>query len=257
MTRVTKSILIRGAAEHVFDTVITAKHWPEWHPATEGVSGDVDQPMRLGSKIRERARIGGRVGEGEWTVVAHERPRRVVLQLPTTTFGDLEIAYDFEPQAGGVRFTRSLTFDLSRLPPQFDCAQIERQMDSDSEQALAKLKTLVEDGGRHFRLDHPSIFTALDAPEAAALEALGLQRLGGVTQHGNFGTASTSFFFSNIYLELFWSYDSAQTARSVKAAGIDVEARMRWRETGTAPFGVILSPRSDTKVQEDSRCNVG
>jgi hypothetical protein len=96
-----------------------------------------------------------------------------------------------------------------------------------------------------FTLDHLSIFTALDAPEAATLEALGLQRLGGVTQHGNFGTASTSFFFSNAYLELFWSYDSAQTARSVMAAGIDVEARMRWRETGTAPFGVMLCPTDE------------
>ena len=96
-----------------------------------------------------------------------------------------------------------------------------------------------------FTLDHLSIFTALDAPEAATLEALGLQRLGGVTQHGDFGTASTSFFFSNVYLELFWSYDAEQTARSVKAAGIDVQARMRWRETGTAPFGVMLCPADE------------
>lgn len=95
------------------------------------------------------------------------------------------------------------------------------------------------------QLDHLSIFTALDAPEAATLEALGLQRLGGVTKHGNFGTASTSFFFSNMYLELFWSHDAEQTARSVKAAGIDVEARMNWRKTSTAPFGVMLATEAE------------
>lgn len=106
------------------------------------------------------------------------------------------------------------------------------------------------------QLDHLSIFTTLDAPEAAALEALGLQRLGGVTKHGNFGTASTSFFFSNVYLELFWSYNTEQTAQSVKAAGIDVEARMKWRKTGTAPFGVMLQaegepPFATTRLRAD------
>lgn len=102
-------------------------------------------------------------------------------------------------------------------------------------------------------LDHVSIFTTVDAPEAVALEALGLQRLGSVTRHGNsstgpgqgFGTASTSFFFANAYLELFWSYDPAQTERSVKAAGLDVDARMRWRQTGAAPFGVMLRPSDE------------
>lgn len=106
------------------------------------------------------------------------------------------------------------------------------------------------------KIDHFSIFTALDAPEAATLEALGLQRLGGVTTHGNFGTASTSFFFSNVYLELFWSYNAEQTTQSVKAAGIDVEARMNWRKTGTAPFGVMLQvegepPFATTSLRAD------
>jgi uncharacterized protein YndB with AHSA1/START domain len=142
--RVIKSITINGLLERVFDLVTTAKYWPQWHPATEGVSGAVEQPMKLGDKIIERARIGGRVGEGEWTVAVHDRPHRVVLQLPATAFGDLEIAYQFEQQGEQVRFTRTLQFDLSKLPPQLDRAAIERQMDTDSEQALAKLKALVE-----------------------------------------------------------------------------------------------------------------
>jgi len=144
MTQIVKDILITGPVEHVYDLVTTAKYWPQWHPATEGVSGAIAQPMKLGDKIIERARIGGRVGEGEWTVITHRRPHRVVLQLPATAFGDLEIAYDFESQGEQVRFTRTLQFDLSNLPPQLDRAAIERQMDSDSEQALAKLKALVE-----------------------------------------------------------------------------------------------------------------
>lgn len=96
-----------------------------------------------------------------------------------------------------------------------------------------------------FELDHLSIFTTAGAPEAAGLEAFGLRRRGGVTRHGDFGTASTSFFFENTYLELFWSDDAALTARSVRAAGLDVEARMQWRATGLAPFGVMLRPTDE------------
>lgn len=36
-----------------------------------------------------------------------------------------------------------------------------------------------------FELDHLAIFTGVDAPEAIALEALGLQRRAGVTRHGD------------------------------------------------------------------------
>ncbi len=93
-------------------------------------------------------------------------------------------------------------------------------------------------------LDHVSIFTAVDAPEAAALTAAGLRGRGGVTRHGDFGTASTSFFFENAYLELFWAHDPAQTERSVKPAGIDVPARMAWRVNHTAPFGIMLRRRT-------------
>jgi uncharacterized protein YndB with AHSA1/START domain len=32
----------------VFDVVTTARFWPEWHPATRGVEGDIDHPARLG-----------------------------------------------------------------------------------------------------------------------------------------------------------------------------------------------------------------
>jgi hypothetical protein len=88
-------------------------------------------------------------------------------------------------------------------------------------------------------LDHVVIFTAKDAPEAAAL-APHLQGFGGVTVHGELGSASTSFFFTSMYLELLWATDPAACARNFLPLGLDINARMRWRETGGSPFGLML-----------------
>lgn len=79
MTRVANRIAINGPIERVFDVVTTTRHWPQWHPATISVGGVTERPIALGDPIRERARIGARVYEGEWTVAEHEYPLRVVL----------------------------------------------------------------------------------------------------------------------------------------------------------------------------------
>ena len=82
--RVTKNILIRGSANRIFDLVTTAQYWTQWHPATVSVSGAIEQPMQIGDKIRERARIAGMEAEGAWTVAEWKRPTRVVLKMPAT-----------------------------------------------------------------------------------------------------------------------------------------------------------------------------
>jgi len=142
--RVTKNILIRGNANRIFDLVTTAKYWTQWHPATVSVSGAIDQPMQLGDKIRERARIAGMEAEGDWTVAELERPTRVVLKMLATRLGDLQITYRFATRGDEIEFTRELEFDASKLPAMIPASLVEKQMDSDSEEALKKLKALIE-----------------------------------------------------------------------------------------------------------------
>lgn len=92
-----------------------------------------------------------------------------------------------------------------------------------------------------FELDHVVVFVAPDAPEAKALEIAGLQGFGGTTVHSGLGTASTSFFFSNLlYLELFWVHDPALAAQRLGPLGLNIEARANWRASGALPFGVML-----------------
>jgi hypothetical protein len=89
-------------------------------------------------------------------------------------------------------------------------------------------------------LDHVVIFVTADAPEAKTLEALGLQGFGGTTKHGDLGTASTAFFFENIYLELLWAHDEGQANQTFAPVGLAVGRRMRWPETAAVPFGLTL-----------------
>lgn len=90
-------------------------------------------------------------------------------------------------------------------------------------------------------LDHVVVFCSVDAPEAKALEAVGLQGFGGTTKHGKLGTASTSFFFSNIrYIELFWLHDLEAAHQHLDPLSLNAEARMNWRDTGASPFGLML-----------------
>ena len=100
--------------------------------------------MQLGDSIHERARIGGTIGENDWTVVEYTRPSRVVLRMPGTRLGDLEIVYRFAPRGDTVEFTRELQFDLTNLPPNMDQRAIEQQMKTDSAEALRRLRDMVE-----------------------------------------------------------------------------------------------------------------
>ncbi len=70
MPQVSHHFVVDRPIDAVFDVVTTARFWPEWHPATRGVEGDIDHPARLGDKITEHVTIAGIQGSGTWSVVA-------------------------------------------------------------------------------------------------------------------------------------------------------------------------------------------
>lgn len=89
-------------------------------------------------------------------------------------------------------------------------------------------------------LDHVVVIVRIDAPEAETLEKIGLVRFGGTTKHGDLGTASTSFFFQNGYLELLWAYDGELAQKNLALVDLDLDARARWQDTFASPFGLML-----------------
>ncbi len=143
MSTVIHSIFISGEPSAIFDFVTTAKYWTDWHPATVGVSGQIEKPMRCGDVIRERARIGSADAENDWRVTEWERNQRVVLSMPNTRLGDLKITYTFVERDGGVEFTRELVFDTRGFPQDLADA-LTQQMESDSQIAIARIQKMFE-----------------------------------------------------------------------------------------------------------------
>jgi hypothetical protein len=142
MAQVAHQISIVGPIDRVFDIVTTTRHWPSWHPATIAVSGVAERPLALGDIVRERAQIGARVYEGNWSVVEHVRPARVVLRSES---GRIQIAYAFEASGDTVTFTRTLEFQPENFADGVaDPDQLAALMERQSALALQQLKALVE-----------------------------------------------------------------------------------------------------------------
>jgi hypothetical protein len=75
-------------------------------------------------------------------VIEHERPRRATLQMGS---GRLSITYTLEPDGNGVRLQRELDFHPQDFAASVsDGSKVEPLMHAQSEQALHKLKALVE-----------------------------------------------------------------------------------------------------------------
>ena len=91
--------------------------------------------------------------------------------------------------------------------------------------------------------DHLFICTSVEAPEAAALTALGLIE-GAPNKHPGQGTACRRFFFRNFYLELLWVVD---TSEATCAATRRTQLWERWsgRSSGACPFGFCFRPTAD------------
>lgn len=137
MPRVSHHFVVDREIGAVFDVVTTARFWPEWHPATRGVEGDVGQPARLGDQIIEHVTIAGTRGSGTWTVVEHDRPHRLALETDLAV-GHLRISYQLSQETSGATwFQRDL--DFPELGPEVSAA-----MEAQSAAGIANLARLVQ-----------------------------------------------------------------------------------------------------------------
>jgi hypothetical protein len=135
--RVSHEVVVDRVIGAVFDVVTTASYWPQWHPATRAVEGDIDRPARLGDEIIEHVTIAGREGSGTWTVVEHDPPNHLALESDTA-MGHLRISYQLSAMGvGRTRFQRDLDYpDLG--------ARVAAAMQSQSGEGVRNLARLVE-----------------------------------------------------------------------------------------------------------------
>lgn len=86
--------------------------------------------------------------------------------------------------------------------------------------------------------DHLFIFTAIGAPEANRVLAIGLTE-GTSSIHPGQGTSNRRIFFHNAMLEFLWIHDEREAQNPV-IAPTHLWERSQYRETGYSPFGVGL-----------------
>jgi hypothetical protein len=89
-------------------------------------------------------------------------------------------------------------------------------------------------------LDHFFILVDQGAPQAEALEQLGLTE-GTANRHPGQGTANRRYFFHNAFLELLW-VDDASEAQSAATQRTGLWQRWSRRESGASPFGICFRP---------------
>ena len=145
MNTVTTTISIQGEINAVFDLLTTTRLWTQWHPTTTGVGGVTERPFQLGDIVRERAQIGSRIHEGNWTVSEHTRPHHARLHMPAAHNARLIITYTLVEEGIMTILIRSLDYfpeDFAASVP--DPNLLHKLVVNQSEQALARLKALVE-----------------------------------------------------------------------------------------------------------------
>jgi uncharacterized protein YndB with AHSA1/START domain len=147
MTRIVTVVAIGAPIEQVFVFAITPANWPRWHPASKAVSGAVDHSLEPGERLVEQIETAGYRGEATWLVRERDPPQRWVIEGEGGTGGKALLTYRLIAQPGGTRFERELVY---RMPNAWyallDVLFIRRRMAADSEEALRRLKALLEAG---------------------------------------------------------------------------------------------------------------
>jgi len=138
---IVSTVSIVGPAVAVFDLITAARFWPEWHPASRAVGGVTQRPYQLGDLIHERGEVSGISFQIRWKVVEHVRPVRVVLQAETLPF---RIIYAFHTRNATTEFRRELEYDAAAFTAVGDPEAMGRLLHAQSEEALRRLKELVE-----------------------------------------------------------------------------------------------------------------
>jgi len=141
-------VLIHRPAPAIFDFVTNASLWHSWHPATASVSDTPPRPLKIGERVTESIRAGGRKFNATWTVIACE-PTTLWVIATSTAQGESRIVYELRADGEAMtRFFRTLAYRSLRWPwRMFDGNVMRSVLTKQSERALANLKRVLE-GGR-------------------------------------------------------------------------------------------------------------
>lgn len=115
-----QTIEIGCSSEELYDYIRQPWRWHEWHPNSKGAQASVDK-LEVGDTFEESFEI--RVLSFlpvtlrrtlHWTVIEARPPSYWEIHA-TTKDGSIRFRYEFKPSPGGVRFTRSLDYEMTGI----------------------------------------------------------------------------------------------------------------------------------------------
>jgi uncharacterized protein YndB with AHSA1/START domain len=144
-TRIAGAIDIARPPGAVFDYVTTPGNWPKWHPASKAVHGTTDHSLAVGEQVTEDFIVAGRAGQVVWTAVKRDPPRQWIIEGDVRGRNAGVVTYTLSPSAEGTRFDREFVYPSPNiLFSLLNRLSIRSQVESESAQALANLKRILE-----------------------------------------------------------------------------------------------------------------
>jgi hypothetical protein len=146
MTPIYTSATITCPIDDLYAYVTTPAHWPEWHPASLGVSDGADHSLEVGERVSERFRVVGRRGTVVWTVTERKAPYRwVIVGAIEGTTGGGTITYTLSQRGDGAYFEREFVYPAPNpIFAVLDTLVLRRRVRAESEEATRRLKARME-----------------------------------------------------------------------------------------------------------------
>lgn len=107
MIEATSSLLILRPVERVFAFVADFSQTPNWLEACVELRQVTPGPQSVGAGLYYRYRQGGRTGEMEGTITAHEPGGRLEMKFSEPAFA-VEVSFQFLPSPGGTTVTHRI-----------------------------------------------------------------------------------------------------------------------------------------------------
>ena len=146
MTYIYTIIHIRKPIEQVFDYVTTPDNWPQWHPSSEWVNGEMNRSLQVGEQVTEAFAIAGRRERVVWTVREYQAPRRWMIGgLVKGNQSGRTITYTLSSRIDGTTLEREFIYSMpGPLLALLDWLILRRRVETESHEALRRLKMVLE-----------------------------------------------------------------------------------------------------------------
>ncbi len=143
--KVEREIDIAAAPEEVYAVLMDPQRLEDWVTIHDELLDAPQGPLKKGSKLTQRLRLGGKCFTVRWTVVENARARRVVWEGRGPMRSRATAVYDLAPDADGTRFSYANEYELPGGPlGRLAGPVVGRVTAGELDRSLERLRLLVE-----------------------------------------------------------------------------------------------------------------